>query len=218
MVLVRKGIIMCVILVKEKNDEMPDHEILEKCFSDSPDGVGVAWWNGEELCYKKGIMTLDNLYSFLDRKDFTNYGLVIHFRHGSDGKNSKEFMTHPFVVGEDNKLEGTFCDDTRLLLVNGTFENNDIGDYDNLTQSDTLILSKKFVTELYNNINSDIIASFRDGYLLGTMPRILVLNKNGIVQKYGQVCDNKNCDTDKCRKWHKHKEYVLSRCPRTLGL
>lgn len=89
---------MCIIVVKEKGQEMPNNEILENCFERNPDGAGIMYNDKDRVIIKKGFMNVKELEKELEKiEDIKNKGLVIHFRIGTSGTNSAG-NTHPYEI------------------------------------------------------------------------------------------------------------------------
>ena len=105
----RKGVSinMCVIATKSKGINQINWEYLKNCFKHNNDGAGYMY-TCQKLPYvqiKKGFMKWGDFEKAL-KADIKKYGLnnldlVLHFRIGTHGTNSKE-NTHPFKIS--NKI------------------------------------------------------------------------------------------------------------------
>lgn len=93
---------MCVIIIKQKNNQMSE-EIAKTSARINPHGLGIIWLDTFEVEYHKS-------------KDYrnliTNRPFIAHFRYATKGAINKA-NTHPFVCG-NNKDE--------LLMHNGTIK------------------------------------------------------------------------------------------------
>jgi len=85
---------MCIIIYKPKKQPLPSREILERCFNYNSNGAGFMYVKDNKVIIKKGYMIFEDLFNDL-RKIPRTQPLVMHFRIGTQGKNSKE-LTHPF--------------------------------------------------------------------------------------------------------------------------
>lgn len=92
---------MCVIIIKQKKNQIIDRDILENSADINPHGLGVVWLDTYEIEYYES-----DKYEVL----VTNRPFVAHFRYATVGSVTKENM-HPFRCGS-NKYE--------YLMQNGT--------------------------------------------------------------------------------------------------
>lgn len=83
---------MCVILVCPKNVR-PDRTTLEACHAVNPHGAGVAWREGGEVRWSKGL-SVEELEALLPELPGE---IVIHFRWASVGEMTPRHC-HPFPV------------------------------------------------------------------------------------------------------------------------
>ena len=108
---------MCIIVAKDKKSKLPSMDTLETCFNHNSDGAGLMYVDKGQVVIDKGFMTfkelkkkLEVLYKKFD--NFKNKALVLHFRIGTSGTNTKE-NTHPYCISSDYRdLHKTkiFCD------------------------------------------------------------------------------------------------------------
>ena len=94
---------MCIIVAKNKGINMPNNKILERCFTNNPDGAGIMYAENGAVHIRKGFMTYADFNSFLvslgKKLDLTDIALVIHFRittHGSTNPST----CHPFPISK----------------------------------------------------------------------------------------------------------------------
>lgn len=105
---------MCVIIIA-KNKKIKKNTF-RKAWSSNSDGFGMAWREGSEIHYKKGLMTLKEAKQFYYSRNFP-FPHILHFRIASVGEVCPE-LTHPFVLGWETALEGQTK--TGVLFQNGT--------------------------------------------------------------------------------------------------
>lgn len=146
---------MCIIVAKDKKHPLPKDEYLKNCFDNNPDGAGFMYVNNDEVVIDKGYM---NLKSFMKRykklcKKYNNFegkALVMHFRIGTAGANSRE-NTHPYPVTYDKNL----IHKTYMRTSLGVAHNGIIHDYnppiDDKTTNDTQNFIMKYLYPLYKN-------------------------------------------------------------------
>lgn len=92
---------MCIIVCKDKGQELPKEEVLKRCFIRNNDGAGFAYNLNNKVYIKKGFMTFEDLKKALDtlteQVSVKDIGLVIHFRIGTAGTNGAG-NTHPYPL------------------------------------------------------------------------------------------------------------------------
>ena len=98
---------MCIIVVKDKKTPLPRIEHLKNCFENNPDGMGFMYINHNKVIIDKGYMTYNSFekrYKKLCKKfnNFKDLPLIMHFRIGTAGANSKE-NTHPYPISDDKR-------------------------------------------------------------------------------------------------------------------
>lgn len=115
---------MCIIVVKDKKTPLPKEEYLKNCFENNPDGAGFMYLHRNRVVIDKGYMTykaFQKRYYKLRRKfnDFKDLPLIMHFRIGTAGANSKE-NTHPYPISDDMKeLHSTYIKTSLGVAHNG---------------------------------------------------------------------------------------------------
>ena len=110
---------MCIIIVKQKEQQKVSKEVLKTSSKINPHGLGIVWLDTFEVSYHQS-----KEYNILD----TTRPYIAHFRYATIGKINKE-NTHPFVCG-NNKQE--------LLMMNGSIYG--MGNYN---VCDTKVLANK---------------------------------------------------------------------------
>lgn len=105
---------MCVIMVANKGKRIPE-DMIQKAWDHNHDGGGAAWREGDEVVWKKGMRTVDEMLALLNEIPDP---YVAHFRIGTVG-GAKPTLTHPFLIAPDasTELEGRTKD--AVLFHNG---------------------------------------------------------------------------------------------------
>lgn len=103
---------MCVIIgcVNQK----PNKEIVDKCHRANSDGAGAMWFEGDKVCYEKGLNN-EQIFDLIQKIELP---FVLHFRAASIGGKSEK-LTHPFEMSVESplKMKGS-CD--KAVVHNGT--------------------------------------------------------------------------------------------------
>lgn len=106
---------MCIIAYCRKR-RLSEAEI-EKCWRDNPDGAGVAWTEGQNVCYIKGMQTVNEMvYVLNDERIKLPY--VAHFRLATSGTKSM-LLTHPFLISPNSPLQIEYKGPASVLFHNG---------------------------------------------------------------------------------------------------
>lgn len=140
---------MCIIVSKEKGQNLPTKKTLETCFNYNDDGAGFMYVRNGKVVIDKGYMTFDSFYKRLKelKKEFDikEKALVMHFRIGTSGT-GKENLTHPFpLTCNKKKLNKTY-----LTTDVGVMHNGIIKDYEyDKVLSDTQTFIKDFMYPIY---------------------------------------------------------------------
>ena len=107
---------MCIILFKPKGAELPDEEILKKCYINNPDGAGIAIQRDNKIIIKKS-MKWRKFNKF--QKHNTNIGdnIVYHFRIATHGQVTTENV-HPFIITRDKQeLNNSYTTTEKSILA-----------------------------------------------------------------------------------------------------
>lgn len=146
---------MCIIVAKNKEVKKPSIETLEQCFTYNSDGAGFMYTDKGKVVIDKGYMDFDSFKKHYERlckkfNDFENKSLVIHFRIGTSGTNTKE-NTHPYCISEDyNELHKTHVICDLGMAHNGIISNyTPIENIHNTNDTQEFIM--KYIAPLYNN-------------------------------------------------------------------
>lgn len=146
---------MCIIVAKKKEVDLPSIDTLKTCFDHNSDGAGLMYVDNGKVVIDKGYMTFDEFkkhYEKLCRKydNFKNKSLVLHFRIGTSGTNTKE-NTHPYCISENYKD----LHNIKVVTNLGMVHNGIITEYtpkDNVNNTnDTQEFIMKYIAPLYKN-------------------------------------------------------------------
>lgn len=113
---------MCVImLVDNKKGIRPTDEMVQKAWTRNPHGVGIAWREGDEVVWAKGL----DFEAAKKAIKETPLPYVVHFRHASPAagseKSIKPAMCHPFPVSKATGLGLTGRTKGYVLFHNGNW-------------------------------------------------------------------------------------------------
>ena len=114
---------MCIAITSPIGIDVPDENILKRCWEANPHGAGFAFADGEKVTIKKGFMTwhhfITTFKEYNKKYDFKNKGTLIHFRIASHGAICPE-LTHPFPIsGNDDDLRQTDFSCDYAIIHNG---------------------------------------------------------------------------------------------------
>lgn len=117
---------MCVIISKNKGQEIPSKEFLRKAWNSNPDGCGFAYNFNNKVYICKGFMDFNKFYDKLTIIDkiynLKNRDVVFHFRIATHGK-VEPLNTHPFLLPANNEK---FVNKNEMSTTNGCFFHNGI--------------------------------------------------------------------------------------------
>ena len=106
---------MCVAAIVFKPVQL---EYLECMENDNPHGAGVAWLQGEEIRFMRGLTAKDIFQ--LQSDEVMSYPYLMHFRWATHGAKIAE-LTHPFPIGPRALLGERSGGCKALLIHNGTW-------------------------------------------------------------------------------------------------
>lgn len=89
---------MCVIMLVGKT--RPSEEMVERAWASNKDGAGIAWREGKDVVWEKGVMHVDRIKELCAK---VPQPYVVHFRVASVG-GVRPSLTHPFLVSPDVDL------------------------------------------------------------------------------------------------------------------
>jgi len=104
---------MCVIMMANKT--RPTEEMLRKAWAANSHGGGIAWQQGGDTVWHKGIMDEDNFVKLCLEAPLP---YVAHFRVASIGGVCKE-LTHPFIISKEAPLQLSGKGKVAVLFHNG---------------------------------------------------------------------------------------------------
>lgn len=177
---------MCIIVAKDRKHPLPKDEYLKNCFDNNPDGAGFMYVNNGEVVIDKGYMNLKTFmkrYRKLCRKynNFKDKSLVMHFRIGTAGANSRE-NTHPYPVTYSKDL----LHKTYFRTDLGVAHNGIIHDYnpkvDDKTTNDTQNFIMNYIYPLYKNYNK----FYNNKYIMEGISKITG-SKFAFLDKYDNI-------------------------------
>ena len=199
---------MCIIVAKEKNIAIPTNDILENCFNNNNDGVGLAYSYNNKIYFKKGIMTFKELTNYLDKlkenlkdRELKKVSMIIHFRIGTSGGINKE-KTHPFIISNKykllNKLDNINLDLDLVMCHNGILSNftynKELSDTQNFIRDVIYPLykhDKEFYKKNYiNNLLYHIIGNNNKLAFLSKDGTITLINKKAFTKENGVYYSN----------------------------
>lgn len=147
---------MCIIVAKKKEVELPKIEYLENSFDFNNDGAGFMYVDRGKVVIDKGYMKFKDFkhqYEKLCKKfnNFKNKALVMHFRIGTSGTNSRE-NTHPYAISDNYKE----LHKTKVITDLGVVHNGIIHSYtptgkNKHNTNDTQEFIMKYLYPLYKN-------------------------------------------------------------------
>ena len=174
---------MCIIVAKKKEVELPSMETLETCFKHNSDGAGLMYVDDGQVIIDKGFMTFEIFKSHFEKlckkyNNFKNKALVVHFRIGTSGTNTKE-NTHPYCISDDYRD----LHKTKVRTPLGMAHNGIINQYTPIENvhntNDTQEFIMKYLTPLYKNYRTFYTNEYiMDGLSDITNSKLVFLNGN----------------------------------------
>ncbi len=108
---------MCVAVIVENKYNIRKKDLLAM-EGDNPDGAGIAWIEGGQVLFMRG---LNATQVFELQKDLPR-PFFLHFRYATRGGKS-QYLTHPFPLGMDAFTAGlSGTTDQGVLMHNGTWK------------------------------------------------------------------------------------------------
>lgn len=171
---------MCIILTCEKNVR-PDHDLIETCFYNNPDGAGIMWVEDGRVQTAKGFA------SVYDLEDAINYvpmdsRLVIHMRIATSG-GVDVGTCHPFPICDElDILHAQYTECDAAICHNGIISG--VPTDDELGISDTVWYVSHIVNDLYNEQGASK-SMRRKVKELAPGNRFAIMTKDGQVYRLG---------------------------------
>lgn len=187
---------MCILIVKEKNVELPSKKRLEICFENNSDGCGFMFTRDNKLIIEKGFMDFDNFYKRLMEVDkelnLYEQNVILHFRISTSGKICGN-LTHGYVVTDDyDKMKETYVEleegiamSHNGILPSKYIPSKEIQNKHNI--NDTMKFIHDVVYPLYKLDKYSVFKKFYQDMLekeIGTN-KLAFLNSNGEVARVG---------------------------------
>jgi len=166
---------MCIIAFKPKGIKLPKEKILKNCFSNNPDGTGIAIQREGKIIINK-FMEEDPFIAYHRHNARKEDNIIYHFRIATHGEVNLQ-NNHPFIITKDWKEMGETYSITEknILAHNGIISSL----VDNNKQSDSKILAHLLADE---DINKNLFKSVGMQKLIKAIidtDRLIVMGKNG---------------------------------------
>ena len=220
---------MCIIVAKEKGNNMPTKSTLKECFLRNSDGAGLMYTKNNNVVIEKGFMDFGSFYKRIKElkkefnSDLKDVPMVFHFRIGTQGKNDK-FTCHPFMIS--NKSED--LKRTRVKTNIGMVHNGIISTYsrvreDNLSDTQLFI---KYCVSIFNKMNRNF---YKDDEVLDYLysvaqSKLCFLDKEGNIYYRGDFIEDNGIKYSNStykpykvsttyydyRKWYEDDDYYYS--------
>lgn len=167
---------MCLLILKTKDSELPNNDILQNAWNNNSHGAWFAYTNWDWIVHIKKW--------YMEYKDFINainwiwnvkdYTMLIHFRLATHWSNWP-WNTHPFPLSNNNyELTNTNIQCKTAVWHNWVIS---ITEKDNVELSDTQIFIKHILANplIYNNIKDPAISLLVSNFLW-TYNKVAILN------------------------------------------
>lgn len=185
---------MCIVVYKPAEADLPDYEILKRCFNKNPDGAGYMFARNDKVHIRKGYVNFDEFYEHLTRDYMTQDGVfVMHFRITTHGGTKPE-NTHPFPVSK-NVLDLTMLDCYSNIGVahNGilSISSKLAGQY-----SDTQMFITNYLALLLKNnpkYYEDEDTKHLINDMIGDTNRLAILSNDGHCELFGTFNEHDGC-------------------------
>ena len=171
---------MCIILTCEPYVR-PDHDLIETCFNNNPDGAGIMWCEDGVVRTEKGFSTVRSLEESISYVPKSSR-LVIHMRIATSG-GIDVGTCHPFPISDDlDTLHAPYMECDAALVHNGIISG--VPTDAKLGISDTVYFVQHYVNTLYHE----------EGLTKGALRRIksaapgnrfAIMTKDGTVHRIG---------------------------------
>lgn len=95
---------MCVIVIKDKNKDLPNKSLFRECWNKNPHGAGYMYAKRDKVYIRKGFMNFDTFYEDLNemnqKENLFECSVIFHFRISTSGNISPQ-TCHPYPVSEN---------------------------------------------------------------------------------------------------------------------
>lgn len=149
---------MCIAIIKNAGVDLPNSQILKRCWRKNDDGAGYAYLTTEnEWHVVKGLMTWDAfINSYMAQEFKIGHTVLLHFRVGTSGKKVKgdcfSGCTHPFPVAAQYKRLMDERYTTKQIVIHNGVHSRPAGDL-----SDSQLAVKNIVYPLMPYLDDERI-------------------------------------------------------------
>ena len=177
---------MCVALVKNKDIDLPNKDVLKVCFKNNPDGAGFAYCRDGNIVINKGFFTFEGFYKALESANIKKHeSALIHFRVATHG-NIDKHTCHPFLITdnyEDMRKTNIVTSNGDVMIHNGMLN----FELDEKEISDSMYLAKYLSKyNLFNETNAYMLnIALLNNNNKSKMNRVGVLRIDNTVEMYG---------------------------------
>lgn len=172
---------MCIILTCEKNVR-PDHDLIETCFYNNPDGAGIMWVEDGMVQTAKGFMDESSLIRAIESVPVDS-PLVIHMRIATSG-GVDVGTCHPFPVCRDLDTLHAACTECHAAVAhNGIIHGIPTDDKRGI--SDTVYFVSHNVADMWRRDNKVTRKMRRKLSSMAPNNRFAILTENGEVFRVG---------------------------------
>ena len=184
---------MCIIIAKDKIGRLPKEEELKNAFEYNDDGAGFMYVDNGKVVIDKGYMTFESFMKHYKKllskyNDFKDKSLVLHFRIGTSGRNTKG-NTHPYPITNNvKKLRKRHLSNESI----GIAHNGIIKGYGTATGlNDTQEYISKYLYQLYSHYkdfykNEDMLYQID----LATNSKFAILDSDDNIYYIGEFIDD----------------------------
>lgn len=185
---------MCIVVYKPKDVDLPDYDILKRCFDKNSDGAGYMFVKDNKVHIRKGYSDFNLFYEHLTRDYMTQNGpFVMHFRISTHGGTKPE-NTHPFPVSKDVlDLTALDCSTDIGVAHNGVLNISSklAGQY-----SDTQMFITNYLALLIKHNpkyykDEDIKALINS--MIGDTNKLAILSNDGHCELFGSFNEHDGC-------------------------
>ena len=191
---------MCVIM--KFTDNYPTEEMLKSAEAMNSDGGGVAWIEGKEVVWEKGLHVKTKYIMDLIKDCKIQLPMIIHFRITTHGGTNDE-LCHPFAISKENfnkDIETSGRDTKGVLFHNGIWSNYDDVALDVLkTNPDAHLPDSGNLSD--SRVMAWLVQYFGMNYLSMIDEKVTVLTPEGIrtfgkgwTKVQGNECSNDSFD------------------------
>ena len=183
-------------------DNYPTEEMLKSAEAMNSDGGGVAWIEGKEVVWEKGLHVKTKYIMDLIKDCKIQLPMIIHFRITTHGGTNDE-LCHPFAISKENfnkDIETSGRDTKGVLFHNGIWSNYDDVALDVLkTNPDAHLPDSGNLSD--SRVMAWLVQYFGMNYLSMIDEKVTVLTPEGIrtfgkgwTKVQGNECSNDSFD------------------------